>query len=163
MAHWFDLQPCDGEFFDSAPFRYSYPMYLPVPAEQVWAGLVADAPLAWCKLLHNGHYTSERPFGVGTTRSVGVVRGALNLRERFFRWEEGRRHSFEVVQASVPAFKRLAEDYLIEDVPTGCRFTWTFAYESGAALGPLGRLTGPPNAAVFNSLVRDTRRHFGAK
>lgn len=79
MARWFDLKPCDADFVDSA-IRYRYPMELPVRPDQVWAGLVADEPLAWCRLLNNGQYTSDRPFGVGTTRKIQLARGVLSLR-----------------------------------------------------------------------------------
>ncbi|MGH3737163.1 MAG: SRPBCC family protein [Micromonosporaceae bacterium] len=162
MPRWYDLQPCDEEFFDSARYLYRYPMELPVPPEQVWEGMTGNPPLPWCRLLHDGRYTSERPYGVGTTRTVGVARGVLRLRERFFRWEEGGRQSFSVEQASLPAFRRFGEDYLLEPTDTGCRFTWTFALEPGGLTGPIGPLASPVNKLVFDSLARDTRRHFTA-
>lgn len=164
MARWFDLEPFDAESFDSAKHRFSYPIDLPVPADEVWAGLVADRPLAWCRLLHNGNYTSPRPFAVGTTREVGVGvgTGLLTLREQFFRWEEGRRHSFSVLQTNLPGFRRFGEDYLLEDTDSGCRFTWSFAFDTPSKFGPLGLVLVPPNIGIFKSLVRDTRKHFGA-
>jgi hypothetical protein len=159
VTRWFDLAPCDGDFFGSASFRYSYPIELPVSSEQVWAGLTSDEPLSWCRLLSHGRYTSERPFGVGTTRTIRAA-GLLRLRERFFRWDEGRRQSFTVVQASLPMFRQFGEDYLLEPTPSGCRFTWTFAFEPGPLLKPVGPLAGPPNSVLFGAFVRDTRRHF---
>jgi hypothetical protein len=163
MARWFDLEPFDADSFESAKHRFTYVMDLPVPAAEVWAGLVAETPLAWCRLLHDGKYTSPRPFGVGTTREVGVGvgRGLLKLREQFFRWEEGRRHSFSVVQMNVPTFRRFGEDYLVEDTAAGCRFTWSFALDTPSKLGPLGLGIVGPNIGIFKSLVHDTRRHFG--
>ncbi|MBJ8345439.1 SRPBCC family protein [Antrihabitans sp. YC2-6] len=161
MARWFDLEPCDEDFVATAPYRYVYPIELPVAPEEVWAGLTADQPLKWCKLLSGG-YTSDRPFGVGTTRTVKLAR-LLTLRERFDVWEEGRRHGFQVEQMNAPMFRRFAEDYLVEPTPVGCRFTWTFAFEPGTLTKPAGPLNRPINKVVYDSLVRDTSKHFGGR
>lgn len=163
MTHWYDLEPFDEDFFDAAPYRSTHVVELPVPPERVWAELTGDQPLAWCRLLDRGRYTSERPYGVGTTRAIRVARGLISLRERFFRWDEGRRHSFHVTQASLPAFRRFGEDYLIEETSLGCRLTWSFAYQPRplvSATGPLGRLLA---GSLERGLVADTRRHFGAR
>ncbi|MEU4743670.1 SRPBCC family protein [Actinosynnema sp. NPDC023658] len=148
------LEPFDVDFFDSAPQRRSYVLDLPVSPERVWRGLTASNPLWWCRLLSSAEYTSPRPFGVGTTRTATVL-GVLRLRERFIRWEEGRRQSFLVDRANLPVFRRLGEDYLVERAAGGSRLTWTFAYEPGA------KASERVNAVVFNSLAADTRRHFG--
>ncbi len=103
-------------------------------------------------------WTSPRPFGVGTTREVKALRGANKLRERYFLWEEGRRHCFYVVEATAPIVKSLAEDYLVE--PRGedaCRFTWTIAVQPSA----LGRPGTPVNRAILKTLFTDTARHYG--
>lgn len=142
------------DFFDSAPQRHSFVLDLPVSPERVWRGLAASNPLWWCRLLSSVEYTSPRPFGVGTTRTATVL-GVLRLHEHFIRWEEGRRQSFMVDRSTLPVFRRFGEDYLVERAGYGCRLTWTFACEPAVKAG--ARL----NAAVFTSLVNDTRRHFG--
>ena len=132
---------------------------IPRPAEDVWAELTADNALAYARVLGGGRWTSPRPFGVGTTRTMPVAFGALRVDETFFRWEEGRRKSFYVNHANAPLFRAFAEDYLVEpDGPGRCRFTWTIAVEPNAA----GRLGAPLNALLVKSLFADTRRHFGA-
>jgi hypothetical protein len=84
--------------------------------------------------------------------------GALVVNEHFFRWEEGRRKSFYVTEASLPLFRRLAEDYLVEETsPGSCRFTWIIATEPST----VGRPGVPLNTLLFGTLFRDTRRHFG--
>jgi len=103
-------------------------------------------------------WTSPRPFGVGTTREVKALAGTTTLREHYFLWEEGRRHSFHVTETTSPLFKALAEDYLVE--PRGadaCRFTWTVAVE----LSALGRPGAPVNRALLKTLFTDTARHYG--
>jgi len=154
---WFACQPVDERFFDSAPQVLKASFAVPRPAEEVWAELVADDPLAWCSVIDAVRWTSPRPFGVGTTRTVTSLRGLNVLDERFFRWEEGRRKSFCAVRASGPLFRRFAEDYLVEPVDaSSARMTWTIAFEPQ----PLLRATTPINRRILSSLFRDTRAHY---
>lgn len=130
----------------------------PRPAAEVWGELTGERPLHWCRLIQDVRWTSPRPFGTGTTREVKALWGANLFRERYFRWEEGRRHSFYVLESSAPLAKRFAEDYLVE--PTGegsCRFTWTIAFEPQ----PLAIPAVPVNKLLLRTLFSDTRDHYG--
>jgi hypothetical protein len=152
---WFTAGPVDETFFDTAPVRLSETFDVPRPAAQVWADLTADNPLAWCRIIRSITWTSPRPFGVDTTRTARSVGGVIN--ERYFLWEEGRRKSFYVVDASVPLFRRFAEDYLVEPTSeTSCRFTWTIAFEAQ----PAARIANPGNRRLLGTLLRDTRKHY---
>ncbi len=153
---WFDCEPVGEEFFAAAPTVLREEFEIARPAERVWADLTGDEALHWCRILQDVSWTSERPFGVGTTRQVKALAGAAVLRERYFLWdEEGRRHSFCVEQASAPLFASLAEDYLVEPTSeASCRFSWTIAYKPRA----LGR--GPHNKALLASLFADTKRFY---
>jgi hypothetical protein len=155
---WFDCRPVDEAVFDDAPLLMRGRFEVAKSGEEVWAELTAEEPLAWCRILQEVSWTSPRPFGVGTTRTVSALAGTNVLKERYFRWEEGRRHSFYVVEASAPLFSWLAEDYLVE--PTAersCVFTWTIAAQPR---GRIGRLTAPVNRRLLASLFRDTRKHY---
>ncbi|HEX4916862.1 MAG TPA: SRPBCC family protein, partial [Limnobacter sp.] len=144
MAIWFDLDKVtDESFFDNAPIRFAYSMHLDATADEVWAGLVADKPLAWCKAL-DGLYSSARPFGVGTTRNMGASFNLIQLRERFFIWDEAqRRHAFYVEQANAPTFKQFAEYYEVSPAAQGCIFVWKFAMVGRTGLGLPLRLISP--------------------
>ena len=123
----FKLRQGDDRFLQSAPQRQVGVFEIPQPAERVWAELTADDTLHWCRALASVKWTSARPFGVGTTRAVKPGPG-LTLNEVYFRWEEGRRKSFYIADATLPLFRCFAEDYLVEEVsPSSCRFTWTVA------------------------------------
>lgn len=155
---WFKCKPVDETFFESAPMRLAGGFEIAKPAAEVWAELTADDALHWCRILQDVRWTSPRPFGVGTTREVKALWGANLLRERYFRWDEGRRHSFYVEESSGPLFRSLAEDYLVE--PRGedaCRFVWTIAVEPTL----LGRAGTPVNRAILKTLLTDTARHYG--
>ena len=51
MTHWFDLEPVGVDFFDTAPHIFTYSIDLAAEPDVVWAGLTADEPLSWCRLL----------------------------------------------------------------------------------------------------------------
>lgn len=163
MPLWFNLKPVDNlAFFKSAPIRLSYTMHLNASADEVWAGLVADKPLAWCKAL-DGHYTSSRPFGVGTTREVGANFNLIQLKERFFVWDEANRtHAFCVEQCNAPAFSAFAEYYEVTPTERGCQFVWKFALEGRPGLGLLLKLSNPiAKWVLFDGFIRDTEKRFG--
>jgi hypothetical protein len=158
IAPWFKCTPVDERFFEEAPMRLRAGFEIARPAAAVWGELTADDALHWCRILQDVRWTSPRPFGVGTTREVKALQGANMLREHYFLWEEGRRHSFYAAESSGPLFKALAEDYVVE--PRGedaCRFTWTIAVE----LSAVGRAGAPVNRAILKTLFTDTARHYG--
>jgi hypothetical protein len=144
-------------FLSSAPVTLSETFEIARPAAEVWGELTADGTLWWCRILDDVSWTSPRPFGVGTTRTVSSLKGVNVIHEHFFRWEEGRRKSFYVVDSSAPLFKSFAEDYLVEPASeSSCRFTWTIAYESRPSMRP-GR---PLNDRLLRTLFTDTRKHY---
>jgi hypothetical protein len=162
MTIWFNLKkPQDDSIFETATYRHSYVMNLPVDADQVWAGLTADRPLEWCKMA-KGHYTSNRPFMVGTTRAVNAGFNTIKLRERFFIWDDvKRRHAFYVEQMNAPFLEIFAEDYQVTPTSTGCEFIWRFAFEPRKGMKLMFGLVDIPNKIILlDSFKRDTEKHF---
>lgn len=155
----FSAAPVTEEFFASAPFVVRDTFAIARPAAHVWNDLTADSPLSWCRLITRIDWTSPRPFGVGTTRTARAMAGANVLEERFFVWEDGRRMAFYAERASLPLFRRFAEDYVVEPVSdAACRFTWTIAAEPKMP----APLANPVNKRLLGTLFGDTRRHYGA-
>jgi hypothetical protein len=157
--HKFTCEPVDESFFSSAPVVLTGNFEIDLPASSVWDDLVSEHPLAFCRILGGNavHWTSPRPFGVGTTRRVNALKGLNDVDELYFIWEEGRRKAFYVTESGNPMFKRFAEDYLVE--PRGddaCTFTWTIAYEPTL----LGK--GPVNKLVMKTMFADTAKHYKA-
>jgi len=154
----FTLQAVDETFFDTAPSIFTGSIDIAKPAAEVWSELVADGAMSFCRSLRGARWTSPHPYGVGTTRTMPALYGALNVDEVYFRWDEGRRKSFYGVRTNLPVFRRLAEDYLVEKVgPNACRFTWTLAADPHPVARPLAFV----NKRLAQSLFRDMRRHFG--
>ena len=153
------MQPVEEHFFDTAPFRLREAVDIPQSAARVWADLTAENPLSWCRILQSITWTSPPPYGVGTTRTARSLGGASVLNECFFRWKEGTRQSFYVIDASTPLFRRFAEDYLLEPTSdTSCRLTWTIAIQPH----PAARITNPGNRLLLGTLFGDTRKHYGS-
>jgi hypothetical protein len=153
----FQLKSVEAEFFDTAPLRVRGEFEVARPAAEVWDELTVENPLSWCRLLKDITWTSPRPFGVGTTRTARTIGNSNVFDEYFFRWEEGRRQSFYVVQSNGPLFRRFAEDYLVE--PTGetsSRFTWTIAVEPRR----VAQIADPVNRLLLRTLFTDTRKHY---
>lgn len=156
----FSLVPVDASFFETAAFRWTYQIDVAASPDEVWAGLVAYRPLAWCKML-NGHYTSPAPYGVGSTRSVKAM-GLAQLDEEFFRWSDiDRQHSFHVLQSNLPILESFAEDYHVTAINGGARLTWRFAIQPKRGFHLLMQLSRPANEYLFSTFVRDTERRFG--
>ncbi len=159
---WHRLLETHDDFLEAAPLRYVNTVDVPVPPGQTWAALTADDTLtSWSPLVTRLRWTSAPPYGVGTTREVSVLR-LLTARERYYRWEHGRRKTFAAVEVSVPGLRRLAEDYVVEAIPGGSRFTWTVAVEPAPALRPLLRLGDPLTARVLRRVARGLPRQLTA-
>ncbi|TAM84917.1 MAG: SRPBCC family protein [Jatrophihabitans sp.] len=158
---WYDLEPVDETFFDTATHVHSYPVDLPVPPERLWESLTSDRALAdWGLGLSRLEWTSPRPFGIGTTREVVLPLRAMAVRERFFRWEEGRRTSFYGVATNRPLLRGFAEDYRVEPAPGGCRFTWTIAVQPRPRTRLLLRAADPVNALLYRSVPVRAKAYF---
>jgi hypothetical protein len=161
MTRWYSLEPADERIFKTAAQVHRYPARLDVPPERVWESIASDESLAaWGLGVRRLTWTSPRPFGVGTTREVVLPMGLMTVRERFFRWDEGKGYSFYVEQADRPGVKAFAEDYTIEPDGNGCVFTWTIALEPGRILAPLMTVLGPVNKAGFGQVARAAKKYF---
>lgn len=153
MTRWYPLAESDDDFLCYAEFRFAHTVDVPVAAEQVWAAFSADdALVSFSRSITGAEWTSPRPFGVGTTRTVTIGHGAASLRERFYRWDEESRMTFTVDAANRPGFRRFAEDVALEPIAGGTRFTWTFAVEPAPRLAPV--------LAASRPLLRKATRGF---
>jgi hypothetical protein len=161
MTKWHEMQPADEMFFEIAPYVYSYPIDLPVPAERVWESLTSDRSVAaWGPGVQSLTWTSPRPFGVGTTREVVLPLHSITAREEYFRWDEGKGCSFYVREANRLVLRRMAENYELESTPTGCLFTWTFAVEPTPKTTLLLKLGSPVNKLAFGQMARSSKGYF---
>jgi Polyketide cyclase / dehydrase and lipid transport len=163
MARWYPLEPADADFLTSAPHIFRYEKRFAATPEQVWESLTSDESLsAWGPSIQSVTWTSPRPFGIGTTRDV-VAPGGATMRERYFRWDEGRNHSFYVYESTLPLFIRFAEDYLVEADGGRTRFTWVVALEPKKAMTLPVKALAPLLKAGFGRIPSGGQNYFAKK
>ncbi len=131
MAKLRDHKPVGEDYLAGATIRANHAFA--VPASAVWAALLdAQAWTQWLPIT-GVTWTSPRPFGVGTTRTVDI--GKQSVQEYFFAWEDGRRMAFNFTRSTLP-LSAAVEDYQVIPTADGCELRWT-----GRASGfPLGWL-----------------------
>jgi len=163
MTRWYDLEPADAAIFSTAPEIHRFPVRLAVPPARVWQSLQSEESLAaWGRGVRSLTWTSSRPFGVGSTREVTLPLGVATVRERFFRWDEGRGYSFYVEQCDRPLFRRFAENYVVEADGSGSLFTWIIAIDPAPRLAPVARFGRPVNRVAFGQVARSAKKYFAA-
>lgn len=170
VTRWHGVDPVDEDFFTSAPHVFRYTKRFAAPVEKVWESLASDESLAaWSATVSAVNWSSPRPFGVGTTREVVLAPGLTRMRERFFRWDEGRGYSFAAYEANLPVFRSFAEDYVLEALEPGgtggagggaTRLTWTVALEPRSALRLPFLALAPVLRLAFGRTVADGERYF---
>ena len=94
-------------------------------------------------------WTSKKPYGVGTTRTVSL--SAVPLDEHFFRWEQNHRCLFYVTGQSMPLAHALAEDYLLEEIAPG---KTQFTYRVGLDPRLLVAIGGPVSRKYFGPMFK---------
>jgi len=138
-----------GEAYLATAKQASAVHSFPFPPQMVWNALL-DGP-AWTEWLPitKVTWTSPKPFGPGTTRTVEV--GAQVIEETFFAWEEGKRMAFRFERSTLPV-SAAVEDYRIVPVEGGCELRW-----SGKASAPLflgGLITGQLTKGLVDGLPK---------
>ncbi|MEZ4287469.1 MAG: SRPBCC family protein [Polyangiales bacterium] len=122
----------------STPFSYSAEIEIPCSADHLFDVFEdAHAWTVWADAIKKVQWTSDKPFGVGTTRTVWLHGGRVGY-EEFIEWKRGERMAFVFTKGNLPV-SFFAEDYAVKSLGSDrCRVRWTMA------LGP----TGPGKLAL---------------
>ena len=128
MAEKFLCQTVDMTFFETAPFKYVAEVEFGVSAADVFASFEnADDWPRWAMPIQRVEWTSPRPFGIGTTRTVYMM-GGLTGFEEFIAWERGREMAFCFTHATRDNIESFAERYEVDELADNrCRVRWTMA------------------------------------
>ncbi len=135
-------RPQDVGFYSTAPVHFSATRTLPATPDEVFAAL-ADTPSwpQWFAALTKAEWTSDAPYGVGSTRRVHI--GPIKVDERFIVWEPGVRWGFTFTATTIPTVRAGAE--LVELAPVGAdgqqtEATYHMHLDPLPGLGPVTRL-----------------------
>jgi ribosome-associated toxin RatA of RatAB toxin-antitoxin module len=138
-----------------------------VSAEQLFATL-EDGPSysKWVPAIRQVTWTSAKPFGSGTTRTVNLVGGA-RVDEVFWAWEPDRRIGFSISASSMRLLSALSELYEITAVASDrCRLRWTLAVSLTGMLAKvepyIGRLLPSAQNRMLKALERVARDRSSA-
>lgn len=127
---YFACQPTDASFFTSAEVRNVYTVTLPISPARLFE--VFEDPTSWPRWapgIGKVIWTSPKPYGVGTTRTV-VFWGGMEVYEIFVKWQPEREMAFILEATTQLVWHRFGEHYTVEDLGDGrCQLTWTVCYE----------------------------------
>lgn len=133
------------DYLRSAPTSITVEVTARATPAQVFAALEdAAAWPKWAPAIKKVTWTSPKPFGLGTTRTVDLI-GGMVAEEEFIGWEPNRRMAFYFVRTSMPA-DAFAEDYVLTDLGDGrTEIAWTMAMTPAK---------GRTNPGFVNALMR---------
>ena len=157
----------DLDFYENAPQIYVNYVDLPCTPDQLFTSF--EDPTSWPQWARPGiaevRWTSPKPYGVGTTRTV-VFTGGMEVYEDFIGWEQGKHLAFCFYGVSQDdVFTSFGERYDVEDTGNGtCRLKWTVAYEPGPGFKRVHFMVRPSMVLTFKlymwQLKRYCRRQF---
>jgi ribosome-associated toxin RatA of RatAB toxin-antitoxin module len=152
-----ELAPADHA---ALPEQFVHTVDLDCSAEALFAVLEDPASWpVWAPGIGRVEWTSPRPFGVGTTRTV-TFWGGTQVFERFTAWTPGRELVFTILSTTEELWTAFGEHYAVE--PLGaqrCRLTWTVSYEATGGFGRAHRWVKPMMGAAFGFYMWRLRRY----
>jgi hypothetical protein len=147
MSKMYECTKLDTSFFDSASTSVTAVVEVAATPDRIFDVFEdAHAWTVWAPPIQKVEWTSPKPFGIGTTRTVTMA-GNMIGEEEFIAWERGKRMAFYFTRCSSSSVKAFAENYVVSDLGNGrSRVGWTMAMEPAG----ISRLTMP----VFAPLLR---------
>ena len=140
----FDCAEFGLDYFATAPVRFVYERELPVSPAVLFAIFEDEHSWPqWVPGIAKVDWTSPRPFGLNTTRTVTFT-GGMEVYERFIGWEQGKHMAFCFTGATQRVWASFGENYEVEDLGNNrCTLRWTVAYEPRFIFKALHPFFGP--------------------
>ena len=130
------LREEDLSFVERAPVVVRAEVTVPASPEAVWPAFAeAAAWLEWFSGMKEARYTSARPYGVGSTRTVVVM--GLRADETILAFDPGKCFAFRVDGANLPVLHALVEVVTFEASGAGTRIVYRQALEPKPWFRPL--------------------------
>jgi len=124
------LEPAGEDLLERAKACSVTEREMAVSADALFAAL--EEGKTWSDffpVIRHVEWTSPKPFGKGTTRTVTLV-GGVKLEEVFWTWEPGRNMGFAITAASNRSLKGLVETYDITPIDDQrCKLRWRMGIE----------------------------------
>ena len=164
MSDYFECTKVGLEFLGQTENVFKAEETVRASPEQIFEVLEdAHAWTVWAMPIQKVEWTSPRPFGVGTTRTVSMI-GGMEGYEEFVAWEPGKRMAFTFVGCNKNATEKFLEDYRVTDLGNGhCKVEWFMAMEPRGFSRRLMWLTRPlmrlANRRMFRKFRFYTERY----
>ncbi|MBB3047976.1 uncharacterized protein YndB with AHSA1/START domain [Litorivivens lipolytica] len=136
----FDCKVVDLTFLETARNRFQAEVEIDATPEQIFESFEnADDWTRWAPPIQKVEWTSPKPFGLGTTRTVSMSGGMVGD-EVFIAWDYPKRMAFCFTACSKSMTESFAEDYIVTPLDNGkTRVQWTMAMEAKG----IGNVTMP--------------------
>lgn len=163
------MYPCDevdSTYFRHAPCCYTAVVEVSATPEQVFACFEDETSWPqWAMPITGVEWTSAKPYGLGTTRRVTMMKGGLVGDEVFIAWDYPKHMAFCFTHSSQKLVGSFAEDYQVSVLPNGkTRVQWTmgmtpkgFGKFSMAVSGPFMQ---PALQWMLNSFKKHVEQRF---
>lgn len=157
----------DVDFLATARHRFYAEETITATPEQIFE--VFEDPhswTVWATPIQRVEWTSPKPFGIGTTRTVSMS-GNLVGEEVFIAWERGKRMAFCFTTMSQNSIESFAEDYQVTDLGNGtCKVQWTMAMQpkgfSKVMLAVFGPIMAWYNRRMFSSFRKYVESQYNS-
>lgn len=151
MQLWFELERCNLDFINHAPFNMMHEVKLPIPPEQVFDILVNHKWEDWFPDFVSTQWKTQEPHGIGSIREANLK--TVKARERFLAWEEGKRFCFTIDAVTLPLVNAMAED--IQLTPSGDNST-LMSYRIYYDPKPMTRLIHPLVRSYYGRMFKNS-------
>ncbi|MEH6569334.1 MAG: SRPBCC family protein [Halioglobus sp.] len=164
MSDYFECTKVGLEFLEQSKNVFKAEEIVRATPEQIFEVFEdAHSWTQWAMPIQKVEWTSPKPFGVGTTRTVSMM-GDMDGFEEFVAWERGKRMAFTFIGCSKDATEKFLEDYRVTDLGDGsCRVEWYMAMETRGFSRKLMWLTRPimgwANRRMFKKFKTYTEAH----
>lgn len=154
MTQVIECRPIDESFYESAPVRYVFERDFDVTPAALFA-IFEDAE-SWPVFtpgIEKVTWTSDQPFGPGTSRTV-LFTGGMEVYEHFLIWEPGARMAFYFTGQTQRVWWSFGEHYAVQPLPGGrCHLTWTVAYDPRYVLRAIQPIVSPVMRLVLGKIA----------
>ncbi|MED5463555.1 MAG: SRPBCC family protein [Myxococcota bacterium] len=156
----FECNEFNLDYFKNAPVLLTYERELPVSPAVLFAIFEDEHSWPqWVPGIAKVDWTSPRPFGLNTTRTVTFT-GGMEVYERFIGWEHGKHMAFCFTGTTQRVWASFGENYEVEDLGNNrCTLRWTVAYEPRFIFKALHPLLGPIMKKALGLILRGLKRY----
>ena len=160
---FFACDTFERDFFATAPCRFTQAIALPCTPEALFE--VFEDPTSWPRWapgIGEVEWTSPKPFGPGTTRTVRFW-GGMSVYEDFFVYDPPREMAFRFYGITEQIWTAFGEHYVVEPTAEGCHLTWAVAFTPAGWFARWQPLIRPAFRVNFRLYLWLLRRHVRAR